>query len=77
MKRAMVELDREVIDWDEVIMHLTVHDEADMSIPRGERGDRVLRDSREIMANAVKLSLPILVGVDVGENWGHLTEWEG
>lgn len=75
MKRAMIALD-EIIDWDNVILHLTVHDEVDASVPYGEEGDRWFRQAREVMTD-FDLSLPILVDIEHGENWGYLEPWEG
>lgn len=74
MKRAMIAL-AEIVDWDEVVLHLTVHDEVDLSVPYGVEGDRWLRQAKHIMED-FELSLPILVDVEVGENWGYLSRWE-
>lgn len=70
MKKAMVNL-AEIIDWDSVHLHLTVHDEVDLSIPFGEEGDRWIAQAVEIMQD-FDLNLPILVDAEVGPNWGFL-----
>lgn len=84
MKRAMVKVDK-VIDWKTMLMHLTVHDELDFSKAKGDAGDAMLRDVREVMqdfdlTDGGRLEIPrvpIKVDIEVGKDWGHVEEWQG
>lgn len=51
---------------------LVVHDDANLSIPRGEAGRKLMKDAAEIMAEAVKLEVPSLAEARVGRNWGSV-----
>ena len=72
MKKAMVEASDclDVIGWP----HLIVHDEFDMSVPFGERGDKAFEAVRHVMENCVKLRVPLLADGGLGPNWGEVTE---
>jgi len=49
---------------------VVVHDDANLSIPLGAAGRRVMKDATEIMAEAVKLSVPSVSEARVGRTWG-------
>lgn len=51
---------------------VVVHDDGNFSKPKGEAGERMMRDVGEIMANAVKLCVPSLAEMKVGANWGDV-----
>lgn len=51
---------------------VVVHDDANLSIDRGDAGRRTLRDAAEIMANAIQLEVPSLAEGRVGRNWGSV-----
>lgn len=68
MKMAMIRVDR-MIDWESTIMHLTVHDELDLSVPKGDAGIRVMRDIKEAMQD-YELSVPIISDAELGPTWG-------
>jgi DNA polymerase-1 len=67
MKRAIVAVDR-VIDWDECKLHLTVHDELNLSHPIGSKWPRLIKEAMEDF----ELTVPIVADVEVGPNWGNL-----
>lgn len=69
IKHAMVAVDQ-AIDWQNEVLHLTVHDELDLSIPKGSAGLRSARKIKEAMEN-FELTVPILADIKVGPNWGH------
>jgi len=52
---------------------LTVHDELDYC---DIESDKQLKEIKEIMLNAIKLKVPMVVDVDKGENWGELEKIE-
>lgn len=49
---------------------LTVHDEADRSLPMGEEGERIKRRMIEIMETVVPLEVPMIAESLTGPNWG-------
>jgi len=64
-KLAMLDL------WEEgIVPHLQVHDEVDISIENTLQGKRIV----EIMENCVKLTVPLLVDMEVGPSWGEIKE---
>jgi DNA polymerase-1 len=65
MKSALVALRRAGIP-----VNITVHDEADKSIPRGEEGERLKARMVEIMEAAAPISVPMIAEIKVGESWG-------
>ena len=66
MKTALVTMRREGL-----LPTVTVHDEADASIPRGAEGDRRLDRMVQIMEQAIPLAVPVLAEVSTGPNWGE------
>jgi DNA polymerase-1 len=69
MKLAILEVASEV-DWDSVRLHLTVHDELDFSVPKGEEGVKIATRLRELM-ETTRLRVPILAEMTLGTDWGH------
>ena len=59
---------------------VVVHDDGNFSKPKGEAGLRMMRDVGEIMAEAVKLCVPSLAEMKVGNTWGDVdkddTPWD-
>lgn len=53
---------------------VVVHDDANISLPRGDAGRRRLKDAEEIMADAVKLLVPSLAESKVGTDWGDVSK---
>ena len=60
---------------DYVKMHLTVHDELDFSVPKGDKRDRYIQELKNIMENALELKVPIIADASVGDNWADLEDW--
>lgn len=48
IKKAMVDVDQH-IDWESEVLHLTVHDELDLSIPKGKAGQESAAKIKRIM----------------------------
>ena len=64
-KLAMLDL------WEEgIIPHLQVHDEIDLSIENIKQANKVT----EIMENCIKLAVPLLVDMELGNSWGETEE---
>jgi DNA polymerase I-like protein with 3'-5' exonuclease and polymerase domains len=72
IKKAMLDLFREGIS-----MYNTVHDELGLPIPCSMHGDEILLDLkyaakvRDIMLDCVKISVPLVVDVEIGPSWGE------
>lgn len=97
MKLKMIEV-ADYIDWDECVMHLTIHDELDFSVSPSDAGRKMLLDIRDMMQyvrmtdkvdprrgmpiektfrDGPSLTVPMLVDVEVGDDWGSATAEEG
>tara|TARA_R110000824_G_scaffold51203_5_gene143029 strand:+ start:247 stop:2202 length:1956 start_codon:yes stop_codon:yes gene_type:complete len=63
IKKAMVDLYKEGL-----IAHIQIHDELDLSIESSAQADKV----KQIMENAVELTVPNKVDYESGENWGTI-----
>jgi DNA polymerase-1 len=75
LKRGLVDNWKAGI-FDELTLHITVHDENVVSVPYNKVGCEAAIEMQNIMTNAFheRLSVPMKVGVDAGENWGT---WSG
>ena len=68
MKRAMIDVHRELARHPDVRMILTVHDELLFEVPRAQ-ADELAALVRDRMQSAVTLQVPLIVDVGIGENW--------
>jgi DNA polymerase I-like protein with 3'-5' exonuclease and polymerase domains len=66
MKMALVAFRREKLR-----INLTVHDEADLSLPFGEEGERLNARMTEIMEEVCPISVPMIAETTLGANWGQ------
>ncbi len=69
IKRAMLDVDQE-IDWQSEVMHLTVHDELDLSVLKGKAGRASALKVKAIM-ESYELTVPLLAEAELGPDWGH------
>lgn len=67
MKLALIGMRREGIPY-----NLTVHDEAGLSLPRGEEGVRRLTRAVEIMETCLPLAVPMIAEFKIGPSWGEV-----
>lgn len=72
-KQAMVDADKKGL-FDVVPLHIVVHDEDDVSVPYTKEGTEALRELQVTMQDAIKLKVPVLVGCDIGKDWGSVEE---
>ena len=72
-KKALLDADEKGL-FNTLPLHLIVHDEDDVSVPRTKEGTEALRELQVTMEDAIKLKVPVLVGCDIGENWGSVKE---
>ena len=53
---------------------VAVHDECDISLPRGEAGRILINRIKDIMESSVKLTVPVVADVKVGANWAGVRD---
>lgn len=70
MKKAMVEAYKSGL-FEVLKLHLTVHDELDVSVPNTSEGKEAVKDLANIMENCVKLKVPLRVDPHLAENWAE------
>jgi DNA polymerase I-like protein with 3'-5' exonuclease and polymerase domains len=75
IKQAMLDAYEDGV-FDVLTLLLTVHDELDDSIPRTREGFEAIKELHHIMVNTFSLNVPVLVGMDLGPNWGTLEEFD-
>lgn len=73
IKRAMIDLYRD-IPQDKARMILQVHDELVFEIAEGDL-DTLIPEIRKRMESAATLSVPLVVDVGIGHNWGALQDY--
>lgn len=56
-----------------IIPLIIVHDDANVSIPRGEAGAKFINEIKGIMESAVSLTIPVLADVKIGANWAKVS----
>lgn len=68
IKKAMIDIDRFIADKDDIRMIMQVHDELVFEVKEDkvEYYEKIIKD---MMENAVKLSVPLIVEVNFGDNW--------
>ena len=71
MKKAMVEVYEDSQCRKEAVLHLTVHDELDISVAPTKKGSAVAQRVKEIMEDTVQLKVPLEVDLEFGANWGQ------
>jgi DNA polymerase I-like protein with 3'-5' exonuclease and polymerase domains len=69
-------LKKSLVDLDEAGFPIygTVHDENDLPVEIGNT--KYVEDIQEIMINTMKLEVPLVVDIEIGESWGEVEEWE-
>lgn len=81
IKYAMRGVDQ-VIDWEHVICHLTVHDELDFSVSPCSTGQKMFREVKEVMEDAdsmggpQRMTVPVIADAEIGDDWGHVEAFE-
>lgn len=73
MKKAMVDSHKAGV-FNTLYPHLTVHDELDISVPKTKEGKEAVLELKNIMENCVKLRVPIIADLEIGEDWGNVSK---
>lgn len=71
IKVAMIKIFNEIKDNQNIKMLMQVHDELIFEVLESEV-EGFAKKAKEIMENVIKLSVPIIVDVNVGDNWGDM-----
>lgn len=72
MKTAMVRAwESGILDGDDLIIALTVHDELDGSVARTKAGQEKLAELKHIMETAIELTVPTTTEFKRGSNWAQ------
>ena len=70
MKEGMVAADDAGL-FEELVPHITVHDELDVSYRDTPAGNEALQELKRLMETTTKLSVPLLVDCHTGANWAE------
>ncbi len=73
LKLAMIEVYKKIKDEVDIKMLLQVHDELVFEVVE-EKAEEYAKQIKEIMEKVIKLKVPIIADVKVGENWGEMSE---
>lgn len=68
IKRAMIDIDREIRNDPDIQMIMQVHDELVFEV-RSEKVEKYNHIIKSFMENAALLSVPLIVDIGVGNNW--------
>lgn len=71
IKMAMIKIQKEILDKEEVKLLLQVHDELVFE-SKQDKISKIVPKIKKIMEEVYKMSVPIKVDVSVGRNWGEL-----
>lgn len=70
MKQSMINV-MDIVDWKNVALHATVHDELVFTIPQGSQGIQIANQIKEAMEAAkFDMTVPLMAEAKVGKNWG-------
>jgi len=75
MKLSMVESHHRGL-YDVLDLHLTVHDELDVSIPVSLEGAEAFIELKHAMEDCVDLKVPVKADMEIGSSWGSIKEIE-
>ncbi len=76
IKLAMIEIHQKILMGENQIkLLLQVHDELLFEV-KEELIEKFIKEIKKIMEEVVKLKVPLLVDVSIGENWGEMEEYK-
>lgn len=75
MKLSMVESYDKGL-YDILDLHITVHDELDVSIPPTLEGAEAYIELKQTMEDCIQLKVPVKAEMEVGDSWGTIQEVE-
>lgn len=70
MKKGLIDC-YEAGVYDVLKLHLLVHDETGVSIPKTKEGIEAYKEQQHLLSSAVKFNVPILAEADFGKSWGE------
>lgn len=68
IKRAMIDIDKAIAGDDNILMIMQVHDELVFEV-RSELTEKYSALIKQLMENAARLNVPLIVDVGIGNNW--------
>ena len=71
MKLAMVKVANEFKNNSEVKMILQIHDEIILEV-KEDLAEKVAEKVKDILENVIKLKVPLIADVKIGDNWGEI-----
>lgn len=71
MKLAMIAVSKNYASDQDVKMLLQIHDEIILEV-KSEIADEVAKKVKELLENVIKLSVPLVADVKIGDNWGEI-----
>ena len=71
MKLAMVKVAKEYENNSEVKMILQIHDEIILEV-KEDLAEKVAEKVKDILENVIKLKVPLIADVKIGDNWGEI-----
>lgn len=69
MKKSIVDAHKKGL-FDILKLHLIVHDEPDVSVPRTREGIQAYKELQETMQTAITLKVPVIAEAQIGPSWG-------
>jgi DNA polymerase-1 len=76
IKIAMLEIDKEITNKSyKTKMLLQTHDDLLFEVPQDEK-EIAVKMIKDKMENCIKLEVPLLVDMKIGENWGQMQKWQ-
>ena len=77
MKKGMVDVQEKVLKkYKEVSLLLTIHDDLVFEIPDNDKLEEIINEIQTILCSVYPLSVPLLVNVKIGKQWGSLEKFE-
>lgn len=75
IKKAMIEIYKDIKHNDDISMLLQIHDELLFEI-KDDMIDKYIEKIKYIMENVYLLNVPLKVDVKIGKNWAELEKWK-
>ena len=70
---AIIEINKQIKNKDDIRMLLQVHDELVFEVKNGKE-KKYAKEIGEIMENIIKLKVPLVADAKIGKNWGEMEE---
>lgn len=76
MKKAMVELDKKILSkHKDISLLLTIHDDLVFEVPDKRLTPELIEEIQKVMCSVWPLTVPMVVDVKIGKEWGNLKKF--